>query len=323
MSGKKVVAVVMSDFHARVKPPVCRVDNYFETQKRKLEFISNLAEENNAMLIDAGDLFDSWRSGVPKLECMFMNTLPTRFFSIPGNHEMPGHNINLLSESSWYVLYLAGFIKAVRAGSTFVINSGGVGARIFIAGYPYSKDGAVGIVEKHRGVCDPASMKADIKIAVYHGMVWNTRKPSAQGVEGETIEVILDEFKEYDVVITGHNHETFDCKGGDTILINPGSVMRSSMSQIHHKPCVYKLYSDLSYEKVYIPIESDVDVMNTLGYNVRDDAKADLEQLITNLKESGISPIDFIGNLHRYLHHSDVGDDEREMIKQILEVCRE
>jgi predicted phosphodiesterase len=70
---------------------------------------------------------------------------------------------------------------------------------------------------------------------------------------------LLRKAKQFDLIITGHNHDSFVIKVGGRLLVNPGSIMRSTTKQINHKPRVYLWYDEDNHvEPVFLPIEKNV-----------------------------------------------------------------
>lgn len=300
---KKVIAIAMADLHTRTTRPQCRKDDYFEAMKRKLDFIAHLCKANDCILIDAGDLFDSWK-GSPRAESMLLQTLPQPFFSIPGNHEMPYHNSSLIEDSSFNVLHAAGRLLTGRYHTPGIL----------IDGYPYSKQ-----LPTARGMT--AREKADVSIAVYHGMVWpDGAKPDIDGIEGFEADAIARIFHEYDFVITGHNHETFaqtiQHPTGETVVINPGSVMRSSISQMQHGPSVFKLFDDGTFERVDIPTEADVFAEEV--YKRKQDRDSRMEAFVEQLSSSTMATADFEKNMDRFLAKNKIKEPVCNIINKII-----
>lgn len=300
MKNKKAIAIVMSDLHARQANPVCRSDKYFDAMVRKLLFISSLCEENNCMLVDAGDLFDNWKSS-PIVESTLLSCLPDfqNFLSVAGNHEMPYHNENRISESSFNVIKLAKGFGCKHIDDDKIIHL-----------YNYSN-----ALPDLYG-CDEGG-DTKVKIAVWHSMVFENEKIRIDGVDGFTAEEVCSHFSDYDYVITGHNHETFECRFNRTTLINPGSVMRSSISQINHKPCVYKIFDKNTYSKVFIPIE--VDVFKEELYRKKKDNEEKMSAFINQLKLPSGMTADFKKNVYLYVSKNKIDDDVKKKISELVE----
>ena len=67
----------------------------------------------------------------------------------------------------------------------------------------------------------------------------------------------VKKFPQYDLILTGDNHKPFVVEHEGRILVNPGSMMRTTADQIDHKPRVY-LWDGERVEPVYLPIAKDV-----------------------------------------------------------------
>lgn len=301
---KNVIAVAMSDLHARSTNPACRTDNYFEAMKRKIQFIADLCEQHRCPLIDGGDLFDTWK-GNPKVESMLLEMLPQPFFSVAGNHEMPYHNSDMIKESSFNVL------RAASKMHTFCLEWEGT---MVVVGHEYSRK----LPEAH-----PVDViKGIVNVAVYHGMVWlDGDKPNVEGVEGVEASELAAIFKDYDFVICGHNHETFtQAQDGLPTIINPGSVMRSSIAQINHRPSVFLLHNDKTFTQVFLPIEQAVFAEEV--YKQKADKKHKLEAFVEQLIKSSGTTADFAKNLETFMSANNVNDNVRVRIQKILEACK-
>lgn len=294
---KNIVAIVMSDLHARSTAPKARKDDYVAAMERKLRFIRDLCIEHACPLIDCGDLFDTWKSQ-PKTERMILELLPQNFYSVPGNHEMPYHNADKLGESSFAVIQAAG---RLLTGEVHI-------GEIFISGKPYTKE-----IQK------PGKPKlvGGLNIGVVHGMVWPTM-PTFDGAEGIDAPTLHKMFRGYDFVLCGHNHETFVYET-DTkpIIINPGSVMRSSISQRDHVPTVFALLSDGTYTRIPIPCEPDV--FNEQEYKKIEERDSRIEAFVEKLKDPNGLTLDFKKNISKYVSKNALEPGVVKCLDKIME----
>ena len=116
---------------------------------------------------------------------------------------------------------------------------------------------------------------------------------------------------DFDIILTGDNHQTFDIEIDNKILVNPGSVLRMKSNQDKHKPCVF-LYQD-KLEKIYLPIEKDVfrDV-----YVMPESLKINrMENLIKKLDKKINITFDFEKNVMNYLSKNRV---EKKVKQEII-----
>lgn len=259
-------------------------------QRRKLTYILDTMPEGVPWL-DAGDLFHSWKSA-PETEILLLNLLyGVQFHSIPGNHELPYHNADRLMQSSFSVLCAAEIIDNAQFTAVPCAVPKG-----FYSGESLRIGG--------------------LQIAIMHGMVWED-KPPLPGMEGCSAVEILREYPQYDVILTGHNHKTFVVEHEDRILVNPGSLMRSAIDQVDHRPCFFILYDDRSVEPVYIPVDDDVFADDVYQ---RQEAHADrLQAFLERVQDTEGFSASFEDNLEIYCQRNGVKAGVREEISRALE----
>jgi len=212
-------ALLCADLHIREDQPVCRVDNYFQAQEKKIKFILNKADEYNCPVLCAGDFFDKAKSS-KWLEIYIINLFGKgrRFYVIPGNHDLPTHSLEKLNESSLGILQAAKVIKIFKVplGDYFSVLE------------------QIG--------------NEKVKIKITHKMI-----------EKCNSKVELSTQQDTNLILSGDNHLTFIQKTTNQLLVNPGSMMRMSADQILHIPCVFLYYANTNTVKpVHIPIEKDV-----------------------------------------------------------------
>lgn len=75
----------IADCHFRETAPICRTDNFLETQYIKLTYIKDMASQYNVKYIfQAGDLLDTYKVSITFLNWLIDN-LPVMYV-IVGNH---------------------------------------------------------------------------------------------------------------------------------------------------------------------------------------------------------------------------------------------
>jgi DNA repair exonuclease SbcCD nuclease subunit len=193
----------------------------------------------------AGDFFDQPRPG-PFLERWVIELLKEydiRPVVVPGQHDMPGHSLDQLSDSGLGVLAAARVIDLMSDVDNFrqwSIHS--------IYGQPYGTQ-----VDLKSGI-DPHPDGS--RILLWHHMVIN--KPLWPGQEADKAPAILCKYPQFDIIAVGDNHTTFAIAAPDgRWLINPGSMMRMTAAQVGHRPCVFK-WENGKLEQIFLPIAPDV-----------------------------------------------------------------
>lgn len=219
-------AILTADWHLRQSKPECRLDDFEETQWKKVKFVSDLQEQYDCPVLHSGDLFDHWKPS-PNLMAKTIQNLPKRFYTVYGNHDLPYHSMKLADESGVY---------AVATGK---------GLEVLPFGYwndTPSEDGGMVVNSK--------------KVYVWHKYVHQIKHLH---IEGEAAHKILRQYPQFDLIVTGDNHIPFVEEHEGRLLVNPGCLTRQNADQIDFKPRVYLWYAkENKVVPMYIPVEQGV-----------------------------------------------------------------
>lgn len=223
-----VAAILTSDWHLREDTPVCRTDNFWETQWKKVDFVTELQRKYDCPVIHAGDLFDFWKPS-PYLLSETIKHLPDNFYTVYGQHDLPQHNLELAYKCGIYTLAQAEKL-------------------IVLPGCHWNK-----IPDKD---CFHL-LNERSKILVWHVMNYVGTPPYPDAPNPS--HTLLKKYPEYDLILTGDNHQTFTAQLEGRLLVNPGSLTRQSANQVNHLPCVFLWWAEENkVEAVYLPIENNV-----------------------------------------------------------------
>ncbi len=230
---KKADAILISDPHARETIPIARTKKeFFKAQWDKWKFLKDLQKQHNCPVLCGGDLFDYWKPS-PELISKTIENLPKQFHTIYGQHDLPQHSMDLAYKCGIWTLAVARSLKILP---------------IRHWGMKTEKDGdnCVSTIIKSR------------KILVWHTYNYQGKQPWP-GCTSPTGRKLLKKHPQYDLILTGDNHIPFTEEYKGRLLVNPGSMMRTTAAQIKHKPRVYLWYADTNtVEPVYLPIKKRV-----------------------------------------------------------------
>jgi DNA repair exonuclease SbcCD nuclease subunit len=241
--AEKADAILAADLHTRADTPVCRTDDYIIAQFTKLRFIFNLCQQEGCPLLVAGDIGDKsqWPNWLLEATMSLINQYKINIICIPGQHDLPEHRLDYWRESGCGVLHEA---RAITMLTEPILYHNIF--RLFPFGY--------GTEIKHL-----SSRIDQIPIvAMAHQMVIGDKAlwPGQKAPRGHKL---LRQFPEYDLILTGDNHNPFITEYKGRILVNPGSMMRMTAAQMLHKPRVYKWFANTNkVETVYLPIDKNV-----------------------------------------------------------------
>lgn len=286
---KKASAILCADFHLREpeKTPICRTDNFWETQWKKLEFIRELQRKHDCPVFHAGDLFDHWKPS-PMLISYAIENLPKKFFTVLGNHDLPQHNMELLEKCGVHAL--------LKAKTLYLFDNCHFGQDPAVENFP-----SIEIQDR--------------QILVWHIYTYQTK--TWPGNPAPRAAKLLRKYPEYDLILTGDNHQAFIEEHEGRLLVNPGSIFRMDADQIDFRPRVYLYYAeDNAVKPVYLPIEAVVTREHIESNEERDNRiQAFIERLNTDYK-GGVS---FEGNLEQFFANNRVHEDIKKIIYKSIE----
>ncbi len=283
-------AILTADWHLREDTPICRADNFWETQWKKVDFISELQRKYNCPVLNAGDLFDHWKPS-PYLLSVTIEHLPKQFYTVYGNHDLPQHSMELKHKSGIHVLSKAGVLTVLPHGHLDEI--------------PTKQSVSFKISER--------------KIYVWHTFVYTGKEPFP-GAKGKARN-IMNKYKQFDLIVTGDNHQSFTYQLDKRLLVNCGSLMRQDASQIEFSPKVW-LYFASTNEVTPIIIPHDADAVTREHLNVETDERDEkLEAFINTIKsDENNNFLSFEDNIKRYLSTIKVNKEVKIIINKSIDL---
>ena len=290
-----VSAILAADLHLDDGQPVSRTDNFLDAILKKIKFISDLCDEYDAPLLIAGDIFHHWKPS-PDLLRLAIEYMP-RFIAIPGQHDLPQHNLALYHKSGLAVLEAAEKAVVLRNMDGLLYRPeedfGPQHDDWQVVGYPF-------------GV-EPKSLRRKQSrktVCMIHQLVSYKTKPFP-GADDVKAKTLLDELTGYNLILSGDNHQSFTLFKDKKILVNPGSIPRLSAIQIKHRPRVY-LWSAKTdeIETVYLPIDRNVISREHIDKEEEKDRRID--DYILRMKSDYEIDLSFQTNLKQHLAKNKV-----------------
>jgi DNA repair exonuclease SbcCD nuclease subunit len=303
-------AIISADWHLTEHQPVCRTDDYWETQWEKISFIRELQNEHEIPILLAGDLFDKWKVS-PKLESYAIGYLPLNIITIPGQHDLKNHNLNLINETSFNVLGSAGVIELYLKDDILIRIPRAINLTelCLIHTYPYGVP-----IKPFNG--DSRRQKGARNIALGHQFTYIGR--TWPGNTASNARKLLRSLTGYDLIILGDNHKTFVVEEDGRLLVSPGSLMRMTADQTDHKPCVFLYFAEDNHvEPVYLPIEKGVISRDHLIKKEEKDKRIQaFVERVRNKKNLGLN---FRENLETYFRDNKTDKQIEELVWKSLE----
>lgn len=297
-------AIITSDWHLRDDVPKCRTDDFLQTQANKLkwlkEFQDGIHSNVSIPILCAGDIFDHWKPS-PWLLSMCMSNFPRNIYAVPGNHDLPAHNLELLEKAGIWTLHKARKMKILEPFPITIMKDG-----FDLTGFPFGT----------KLECVDSERKR--KVAIAHVFTYKGRKPFP-GATG-SVRSVMKKLKGFDLIITGDNHKPFTHYDESTgqRLVNPGCLTRQSAAEADYRPRIYLWYAETNEIKpVYLPTDKDAVSREHLDKErARDDR---IDAYVSRLTDEVDMGLDFHENLRQYCIANDVSKPIQTKIREAID----
>jgi DNA repair exonuclease SbcCD nuclease subunit len=303
--------ILTGDWHLDTNSPENRTDNYFQTQHSKIHFILNKAHQLEAeYILQPGDFFNSHKANNYLLQHyidLFMKWRPAvKIFTIYGQHDMRFHSSDR-ENTPLAVMKAAGLVQILGARPTII--TGGA-FPVYLYGCSWGEDIPVRQDSKVPGTTH---------ILLIHKMIVKDEK-LWEGQEDFMWANNLLLQSGFNLIVSGDNHQSFTLPNRKQLLVNAGSLMRSTIDQVNHQPIIY-LYNptDWSCVGVTVPIEPFNKVMNAKKAEEQKKRNEELESFVEILsKGAKIDGLDFMANLWAKAKSLPMADGELRILKEVL-----
>jgi DNA repair exonuclease SbcCD nuclease subunit len=307
-------AILTSDIEIRDYSPVCRTDDFLEAQIDKLKFIQGLQKRYGGIpVLDGGDLLDKRYRSHPNYYVLVVadRYLPDPFITIPGNHDLPQHEIANYPRSGMAVLESVGRIQVAGPERPILLhNANTVDSNLNVWGFPYRLPTKAPKVGRER---------LQYNVALVHAMVFQGKEPYP-GAEGFQARSLIRLFKGFDLIVCGHNHQSFIETHENQILVNPGSLMRSDANQISYRPRVFLWYAEEArIEAVDVPVREGVVSRQHIEKKEVIDNRLDAFISALSFDGSRENEVSFKKTVAHALASKEVTDDVRQKTKEYCE----
>jgi DNA repair exonuclease SbcCD nuclease subunit len=291
-----IIMIFCSDLHLRDFPPANRTDDYLSEQWRKMNFLCSLAAaEEDRLLVCSGDVFDRHKPSY-RLTYGFMKLIEDYdivLITIPGQHDMEGHHLATIYEGAFGMLSFSNSIQIIHRGRIYSHRTR-KGITFNFYGLAFGEFSP--LVPSHKKEKD----NLQYNILLIHEFISFEKEWIGQKLI--TPDRVLRTFSKFDIVVTGDNHKFFIHNNDGRWLINPGSMMRSDLSQMNYQPKVIRWNPAQSPEPeaIDIPIEPGESVFKRIVEESISEDKL-FHEFIDEMSKNYTFELSFTANLRKYI----------------------
>jgi len=297
---KKRYYICAADLHIRNNRPQFRRDDYFLAVIKKFRQIIKLANKYDAILLLAGDIFDSSKVGhkVANTVVRLMKKLETECYIVAGQHDQVNHITDIKDSPLW------------QLGELPNVN-------ILYHGIIYSN--ANNLYGCSFGEIPHKIKKTKSSILVIHKSITEGKPPFFLD-DAISAKKALKKYSGYQYIVSGDYHTPFVYKFGKRIVINCGAMMRQNIDQVDHKPRVYLLDTKLNKVKtIHLKVEDSEKVFALdLIKKVSDSAfSEELNELVKSLKDKDERP-NFFHTVRHIISDKSINEKVKVKVNELL-----
>tara|TARA_R110000751_G_scaffold152635_4_gene257780 strand:- start:7962 stop:8819 length:858 start_codon:yes stop_codon:yes gene_type:complete len=278
--------------------------------RRPLREIERLAEDHDAPVVYAGDVFDRWNAPAETINFAIKN-LPAGF-AIPGQHDLPNHNYHDIQRSAYWTLVEAGVLQTLTPGRPTRLSEH-PGSRVLAYGWPWGFDVVPPCPPGHPGERynpDPDM----IHLAVIHAFAY-TRGTGYVGADKDAhLSGWAGRLNGYTAAVFGDNHQGFQARAGGCNVVNNGGMMRRNINEAERKPGCSLLWDDGKISLYWFDTSADRLVQRT-GNEVQAEAVFNTAEFMEDLRViGGGDGLDFEDALTRWMDGKQTTKAVRDLV---------
>ncbi len=300
---------LLGDCHFTGKVPVKRIDDYVNTQKTKFsQALSIFNDYKCSVVLQTGDMFDSPNVSNMVISWVIKYLIKNNLIinMVFGNHCIWGHSSSTLLSSPLSVLESANVIRLLNSnGHKIDISKSNI--TLYGAGFG-------------ENIPKPINTK-DYNILVTHSMIGNRQLYIGQELEDPIR--FLKKYNEYNLVVCGHYHYRFVSEYNGRFIINPGQLLRSTVSKfdLEHIPAVVLFNTETNeiiIEELKVrPVE---EVFNLKEEDDSSNGKESFKNLIHKLKSANsCHKIGWKHKLISIMNEMNCSNECRKIIDEFME----
>jgi DNA repair exonuclease SbcCD nuclease subunit len=301
-----VLAIFCADIHLSHNPPVARSaePDWYKAQARYLNQLGELADKHQVNVYVAGDVFERWDSPVELVNWFAENTIEEMLFAIPGQHDLPHHDLTDIKRSAYWNATVARIVEDM--GRDYFFDPP-LCVWPFPWGFvPEPLEGAA-----HNG----------IQIALAHQYVWVAGKSYLGAPDESHVSKLAKQLEGYDVAVFGDNHKRFQRKVGKCWVYNCGCLIPRSIDERDQRPGVGLLHDNGRITTEYLDTSEDKWIdKEDLPQDPKEPARSkEIEKLLQDLKRLGDSALDFHRAVTRFIEDNKVSGLTKKVLLEAIE----
>jgi DNA repair protein SbcD/Mre11 len=300
---------LLSDLQLMMDNPICRLDDFPATQMGKIRFIIDRAIREKAIIIQAGDFFDTPRNwhvayAYMKLLRDYNWATGNPVYVIYGQHDLYMHSKATRNATALGVLSAAGVVKVLGRKSVWIHGLHLYGANFgsSVTKLLSNKDRNILVIHKQIGM-----------MKLFPGQKNFFFAPK-----------FLADHPDYQIILCGDVHRRFFYEHKGRVILNSGCLSRYTADEynFNHKPGFY-VWDDQTneYDYVVIPHKPAEEVITRDHLDSKQKLEGILDDFIKSIKkgrgESAGS--NFLAELADFVYKNNIPSKIIDILSEIID----
>lgn len=309
--------LILGDLHLSDRAPSACTDSYTDDLFDMLAWIADYAQENNAVVIQAGDLFHVKQPSrnshnLVQRTIEALRKFPREVFIVPGNHDLLNDRLDSIFETQ-------PLGTVFRSGAAKMLDGWDISGNYPIYGVPWiQKLNDISVSEAYRDF-RPSYYGYDHALAITHAPLY----PPGQELKFEYYPAskYADAMNNQCSVYYGHVHEAhgvWTCNG--VTFCNQGALSRGSLHEHNLKRKIaVTVWNDLNgqFRRVEVPHKPAKEVFRLEEKNELQEAKISLDQFLESVGKTTMS-LTSIENVIEYIKNKEFDPQLEKIIEDLL-----
>jgi DNA repair exonuclease SbcCD nuclease subunit len=302
------IAILISDIHLCHTKPAARSPepNWYDAMANILDQVKTLQQDFKCEVICAGDIFERWNSP-PELVNFAIEHLPDDMYAIPGQHDLPYHNMDDIHKSAYWTLVEAG--KITHLSREECLDFG------IVYPFPFGVELETCcpvLEEKQRD-------RIPIRLAVAHKYIWIKGCNYPGAPQSGHITAIKDFASSYDVCLFGDNHQSFMTMMGKSVVWNNGVLIRRKSDESSYLLRVGLLQDNGSVKPFLLDDTEEKWLVDAEASEAASEHAESLDDFLDGLDRMVDSHFDFKEAVIRYIKQDEMDEHTKQVILEVLE----
>jgi DNA repair exonuclease SbcCD nuclease subunit len=272
--------------------------------QRVLDELRDLQETHGGCpIVMAGDVFHYWNEPAELIN-FALKYLPDNVYAVPGQHDLPHHNLKDIEKSAYGTLVRTRKTSNLEVGvPCYLPNS-----NLVLYGFPWGSKITRAPLTVHRDTI--------LHVAVVHSYVWAAHCSYPGSRDNQHFPCYQNAMKGFDTIAFGDNHKGFIAENKKPTILNCGSMIRRTADEREYKPRVWLLYSSGKIEPYSLDISKDK-VLDLKSIKQSVQSYAPILEALNGL-DSHIVP-DFLELLRRAVTNHKVPKGVVRVVTEVIE----